>query len=317
MFSFITWLQTLLKNAKRNKGLWFTLLTLLSVAGIIISMTTIHMMSNSTLQDIYIKLRQDYESVLSQRVTSQQKLLLSIGSIISGDSIMLNAIKAADSNQMQSLAETAIYRISETTKISQLNINIYEGDNLRKAVIEQDSIEMAFYQKTPVSGFVIKDYNVYLCAIIPVLEGDNTIGVVEVTQDISEMRLVYENEEKEFAFFINAKELRKLNVIQKEEQYKAINNKYEVKMHDYDNDFFINAAIFDFKKFINDGFLITKSYYTTYTEVFDVSGKSIGIILVGENAEAAETYVNMANKLANNITTVALGLVVAMILFMF
>jgi hypothetical protein len=65
------------------------------------------------------------------------------------------------------------------------------------------------------------------------------------------------------------------------------------------------------------GYQVNESYFKTYKEIFDINGAFIGYIIVGEKVEGSSGFVNIVNKLTKEVTLIALGLVMSILLFMF
>jgi len=64
------------------------------------------------------------------------------------------------------------------------------------------------------------------------------------------------------------------------------------------------------------GYLKSHDYYYTAVNLFDVEGNEIGLILISEKIDD-NSLVKLVKNLVNNVTMVALGLIVSMILFLF
>ena len=73
MFSFIKAIQNLLSQLKKNKGLWFTLLTVLSIAGIFLSMYLLTSMTKSVGKEVYLNMSNVYKLSLEHKLEDKQK----------------------------------------------------------------------------------------------------------------------------------------------------------------------------------------------------------------------------------------------------
>ena len=62
---------------------------------------------------------------------------------------------------------------------------------------------------------------------------------------------------------------------------------------------------------------VNESYFKTYKEIFDINGALIGYVIVGENVEGSNGFVNIVDKITKEVTLIALGLVMSILLFMF
>jgi hypothetical protein len=96
-----------------------------------------------------------------------------------------------------------------------------------------------------------------------------------------------------------------------------INDKYKIFFHKYNPQFFTNIRKIDLEVLQREKYSVNDSYYTTYDETVDINGKAIGLFMIGEEASSANSFVNITKNLISSVTTVALGLVISLILFMF
>ena len=73
MFSLIKAIQNLLSELKKKKGLWFTILTVLSIAGISLSMYLLTTMTTSIAKDVYVNMSVTYKNNLEDKIEDKQK----------------------------------------------------------------------------------------------------------------------------------------------------------------------------------------------------------------------------------------------------
>jgi len=69
--------------------------------------------------------------------------------------------------------------------------------------------------------------------------------------------------------------------------------------------------------FINNNYFIDDTFYRTYKIINDINGAEIGMLLLGEQVDNEEGFVHLADNMTKTVTTVALGLVMSIMLFMF
>jgi hypothetical protein len=96
-----------------------------------------------------------------------------------------------------------------------------------------------------------------------------------------------------------------------------IDEKYKIFFHSYNPQFFTNLRKIDLDELQREKYWVDDNYYTTYDEAIDINGKEIGLFVIGEDAQSANSFVNITKNLIGSVTTVALGLVISLILFMF
>ena len=73
MFSFIKGLQTLLNALKKRKGLWFTILSVMSISGIFITLYLITSVTNTASAHVYEDISHTYKKNLDVRLLDKQK----------------------------------------------------------------------------------------------------------------------------------------------------------------------------------------------------------------------------------------------------
>ena len=72
MFSFIKAIQNLLSELKKKKGLWFTLLSILSISGIFLSMYLLTSMTSNIAQEVYANMSVTYKNNLEYKFEDKQ-----------------------------------------------------------------------------------------------------------------------------------------------------------------------------------------------------------------------------------------------------
>jgi hypothetical protein len=73
VFSFIKAIQNLLSKLKMNKGLWFTVLTIISVIGISSSMYLLTTMTSNISEEVYANMSTTYKNNLQYKFEDKQK----------------------------------------------------------------------------------------------------------------------------------------------------------------------------------------------------------------------------------------------------
>ena len=73
MFSFIKAIQNLLADLKKKKGLWFTILSVLSIFGITLSMYLLTTMTTKIAEEVYANMSVTYKSNLEHKFEDKQK----------------------------------------------------------------------------------------------------------------------------------------------------------------------------------------------------------------------------------------------------
>jgi len=317
MFSLIKWIQSNLSALKRNKGLWFTTLTTLSTLGILVSMYLINSMTSSVAHETYMEERRSDINQLDSLLLSRYDTMLNMGSILSLNPSLTKGIKSKQDESVKALLEKTTQTINNNVDISPIKIRFYSSTHEIKGSENLDIAKMVIETQQSVSGIVVNKDGVRILGMVPVIENNVSIGALEITESIHMIRDEFELLGKEFTFLTSKQQLVFMSLEHKQGQYKEINDEFSVYFHQYDSSFYLNIAKLDFdalriKKYAND-----TQFYTTYDNIVDLNGRTIGMALIGEDSSNANSFVKITQNMINSVTTVALGLVISLILFMF
>ena len=317
MFSFIKFLQAFLGRLKRNKGLWFTTLTVLSALGVAVSMTVINIMTKDVAHQTFLEERHLDSNLLEGFLTSRYDSLLSIGSILAIHPDMVKNINENAEQTMDDMLNYTKKTINEKVNLHPIDVHYYDKDFKVKNSENYDFADLAIESQQTVSGIVVNKQGVRIIGITPVIDKNVSIGAIEVSQSVHALKDDFERMGKEFVFVLNKNQLVFLDLQHKTDEYQDINENYKVAFHQYDSQFYVNVQQLDFDnlyitKYINDA-----NYYTTYNETTDLNGNEVGLFFIGEDANKANSFVKITENMIKSVTTVALGLVISLILFMF
>jgi len=317
MFSLIKWVQGVLGALKRNKGLWFTTLTTLSTFGILVSMYLINSMTSSVAHDTYMEERRSDINQLDSLLLSRYDSMLNMGSILSLNPALTRSINSKQDKTVKQLLKQTTQTINDNVDISPITIRYYSNEYEVDGSENIDIAKMVIDTKQSVSGVVVNKDGVRILGMVPIIENNVSIGALEVTESIHMLRDEFELLGKEFTFLTSKQQLVFMSLEHKQGMYKKINDEFSVYFHQYDSSFYLNIAKLDFDtlrtlKYANDS-----QFYTTYDNVVDLNGRTIGMALIGEDSSNANSFVKITQNMINSVTTVALGLVISLILFMF
>ncbi len=317
MFSFIKWVQGNLNALKRNKGLWFTTLTTLSTLGILISMYLINSMTSSVAHETYMEERRSDINQLDSLLLNRYDSLLNMGSILSLNPILTKNIKANQDKAIKTLLKRTTQTINDNVDISPITIHYYSSMVQVKDSENIDIAKMVIETQQSVSGIVVNKDGIRILGMVPIIENNVSIGALEVTESIHRLKDEFELLGKEFTFLTSKQQLVFMSLEHKQGMYKKINDEFSVYFHQYDSSFYLNLAKLDFDVLRNQKYANDNQFYTTYDDIIDLNGRTIGMALIGEDSSNANSFVKITQNMINSVTTVALGLVISLILFMF
>lgn len=316
MFSFIKAIQNLLSELKKRKGLWFTTLSILSILGISLSMYLLTSMTKGVAKEVYVNMSSVYKSSLENKLEDKQKdyrkliIGLKTNEIFRnnlGDKVLVDNIV---NNYNKSLIEAGF---------DSLTLIFYSTINQTNQY--RNSVNTAINRKIPSFGIEILPYGPGIVYLEPIMDGDNMLGVLEVRENILSLKKDIErNRQGVFLFLIQEKMMANLAVESKNGKYRPVVDDLRVEEQRYDGAFFsdiMTEGADGFKDFKHTGYSVNELYFKTYKEISDINGVIVGYVILGEKVQGSGAFVNIVDNMTKTVTTVALGLVISILLFMF
>lgn len=317
MFSFIKMLESIHSYIMSKKWLFFTMLTITSATGILVSMTAINFMTRDVAKQTYMEEHRLDKKLLEGFLVAKYDSLLSVAGLISIHPTMISHLNDKSDEKLNNFLQSAATTINDRTNSVPINIKYYAKDH---KIVNSENIELSnlvMDSKQNVSGIVINKDGVRLIGITPIEHNKKVIGAIEVSQSVHAVKDDFERLGKEFVFILNKSQLVFLDVSHKTDVYHDIDDNYKVAFHEYDSKFYVNLQKLDIEELINEKYVNTKNFYTTNDPAIDLNGREIGLFVIGESANNANSFVQITKNMITSVTTVALGLVISLILFMF
>lgn len=317
MFTFIKRLQELMVQLKKNKGLWFTTLSVVSISGIFICMYVITTMTDRVSQEVYQSMSKNYEQILDVKIDNKKTEFEKILVAIQQNGTLLNAIE-----NNNSIAMTAVKNFlnEEFVKggFTDLSIDIINVTNKDK--VFRNAINTVISSKRSLFGIEVLNEGVFFTYLFPLARDGNIYGVLEVKESIHSLRSDFVKQGSEYVFLLDKKMLPFIALESKTGKYKEVNQEYTLENVRYDTKFAASMATMEediYAQFLKNKYAIDQGYFKILKKVTDINGADIGLIIVGESTEVSGGFVNIADNMTNTVTTVALGLVISIILFLF
>ena len=316
MFSFIKAIQNWLSELKKNKGLWFTTLTVLSVLGISLSMYILTSMTQSVAKEVYVNMSSVYKTTLEHKLEEKQKeyrklvLGLKLNETFRNNLNNKPIVDNIINNYNRSLVESGF---------DSMSVVFYSTIN--QTTQYRNSVNFAINRKINSFGLEILSTGPGMVYLEPIMDGENLLGVVEVREDLLSLKKdIEKNKQGIFLFLIQEKMMANLSIDAKNGKYRAVVDDLKVEEQRYDGAFFadiITGGSDDFKEFTHTGYTVNEEFFKTYKEVSDINGVIVGYIILGEKVQGSGAFVNIVDNMTKTVTTVALGLVVSILIFMF
>jgi len=317
MFSFIKFFQSLMNKMKRNKGLWFTLLSVISVLGVIVSMSFIKIMTKDVKHKTYMHVYKQDIQELENVLNTQYDYLLSVGGVVAIHPDIISNIGTKSDKSINDLLINVEKTINERVHIDPIQVRYYAKDFEASMSENKKYADLVIETQTSITGIVVNSNGTRIIAITPIVENNATIGAIEVSQDIKVIKNSFEKLGKEFVFLLDKSQLVFMNLESKQGMTQDIGERYKIFFHDYNSQFYTDLRKVNFDKLQSDKYYIDSLYFVASDETIDIDGKKIGLFVIGESTKETNSFVNITQNLINSITTVALGLVISLILFMF
>jgi hypothetical protein len=202
--------------------------------------------------------------------------------------------------------------------INNYKVSFYSVANNKE--IFRSSIISVIKSKNTVYGLEVMSDGVFNTYLYPLIKDDNVYGVLEIKESIHNYRKVFESLNDEYVFLLDKKMLSLISIDAKNGKYRDMINDYTVAQTFYDTKFTAMIKDMDkeeFKQMIQENYVISGIYYRTYKIITDINGADIGMMMLGEVIDKEDGFVNLADNMTKTVTTVALGLVISIMLFMF
>jgi len=317
MFSFIKYLQGLKERFQKNKGLWFTTITTVSIFGIIFTMYIITTMTSNVSEKVYQSMSDGYRLKINTLLNSKEQEFKKVALAITGNKLLLQQVEQSKEKEINEFTASLNAEFSKKG-MSNYSISVYSlGSN---TAILRPSIISVIKSQNSIYGVEVMADGVFNTYLQPLIKDDAVYGVIEVKESIHNYKKVFDGLNDEYVFLLDKKMLAQISIDTKNGKYREMNENYTVAQTFYDTKFTATIPSIDkelFKQMIDENYIIDGVYYRTYQIIHDINGASIGIMIVGEYVDKEDGFVNLADNMTKTVTTVALGLVISIMLFMF
>ena len=315
MFSFVKMLQGLLNSLKKKKGLWFSALSISAIIGIILSMYLLTSLTKGVAEEVYINMSNSYKTSLENKLDEKEEDFKRIYvGLNSNDNLQENLNNTEEINKII----TSYNDKYKKEGFENLNISFYSSVNQVNQY--RNSINSVINRKTGIYGVEVLTEGVFIVYAKPIIKDDSVLGVLELKEPLSILTSEFTKNNGIFLFLMEEKMLANIAINVKNGQYRDVIDSLKVEEMIYDGQFFANIiedGKDEFKNFKDVGYLVNDLYFKTYKKISDVNGASIGYVVLGEKVEGSGAFVNIVDNMTKTVTTVALGLVISILLFMF
>lgn len=299
------WLEEFFAKTKRNKGLWFTILSTLSVIGIFLSLFFVSYLVEDVAQKTYERQHKHYSQNIKNNILLEKNFVLSLSSIAQKNKFVLDRFTQNDENttsDIKIVSDTLTTAINKSLDRDDVKINFITSPNSDKAEIT--------------NGIIVDSTGTYFKASMPFAENNTTYLNINIQESINILNSTYKNENKDLIYLINNSSINKINQKVIKKFYVKVNNDYMIYNNLYKKNITEVIQTLNYEQILKDGYIKDKDYFFIGEKVFDVDGKEVGLMLLAEKIDD-DSLVKIVKSLVNNVTMVALGLIVSLILFLF
>lgn len=317
MFSFIKYLQGLKEKFQKNKGLWFTTITVLSILGIVVTMYIIMSLTSSVSEKVYQSMAKEYRTQVTTIFDRKKLEFEKIALVMLENKELLNQIEINGVEKVAQIEKTINDNFAKKG-INNFQISFYSVANTKE--IFRSSVISVIKSKNTIYGLEVMSDGVFNTYLEPLVKDDVVYGVIEIKESVHNYRKFFENINDEYVFLLDKKMLPQISIDAKNGRYKDMINDYSVEQTFYDTKFTAMIKDIDkdaFKEMLQENYIISGIYYRTYKIITDINGADIGMVMLGEMIDKEDGFVNLADNMTKTVTTVALGLVISIMLFMF
>lgn len=317
MFSFFKFLQNAIKSLKQKKGLWFTILAVLSITGIFVSLYVLTHMTESASKEVYQNISQTYNKNFKNRTFQKEKDFKQLLISIQQNTALIDAVEKNNLVEVGNLVGNYNKGFTDAG-FKTLNLSFYPV--LNQVNQYRNSINSVITTTNPTFGIEVLQGGIYFVLVEPIVVNDRLIGILELKEELHELKADYIKEDAIFLFLLEERMLNQLSIKARNGKYREVVLNLQVEELKYDGQFYakiIENGREEYRKMMDDGYSVDDQYFRAAQEVSDINGNIIGVIVIGETVADSGAFVNIVDNMTKTVTTVALGLVISILLFMF
>jgi len=157
------------------------------------------------------------------------------------------------------------------------------------------------------AGFEAGTIGLVIRGIVPIFEQGQRLGSLEFIQGVGSVNRDFKKEGRQYILLANEATVRiapQLKNNPKIDQYWATSTKW------FKTDTIEFAKGLDFKKLLEQGYLMTGDYFVTYLPVLDFKGTEVGLQVIGEKISILQSQIAYVKKVSKSYLLLIVGLMV-------
>jgi len=255
-----------------------------------------------------------YELKLNTKIETKQEEFKKIAAVIAQDELLLGAIETNNSAVIEKFKKSLNEEFIKSGFTS-LSVDFASVANREKPL--RNTLNTIISSKRTLFGAEVLDNGAFFVYLIPLQKNEVVYGVLEIKESVHAFKTELTKEGSQYLFLLDRKMLPILSLEEKADKYKEINENYAIKQIEYNTKFASTINEVDFEKIKQLKYGLDENYFRVVKKITDINGVDIGLMVSGESIDASGGFVNIAGDMTNTVTTVALGLVISIILFLF
>ncbi|MFA7499791.1 MAG: hypothetical protein WCY85_02200, partial [Sulfurimonas sp.] len=289
-------------------------LFIISIIGISVSMYIIMTMTDRVSEKVYKSMLDSYEKKLDAKVQSKHEEFKKIAAVIQQDEVLLSALEVDNTTIIDKFKKSLNEEFLKNG-FTGLSVDFVSAINKNKPL--RNTVNTIISSKRSLFGAEVLDNGVFFVYFVPLRKNESVYGVLEIKESVHAFKTQLTKEGSQYLFLLDKKMLPTLSLEEKADKYKEINENYVLKQDEYNTKFASTISEIDFEKIKQLRYALDSNYFRVAKKITDINGVDIGLMVSGESIDASGGFVNIAGDMTNTVTTVALGLVISIILFLF
>lgn len=317
MFGFIKMLERLLTKIRSNKRLWFTSIFIIAILGIGLSLFMLISTTDRISNEVYVSQTKEFALRYKDLEKIKERKLQKLAAVVSYDNDLMDKIQNNDTNGIIQFENDLNTKISGQEK-SFIAFKFYSTQN--KTEVFRNTIISAIQTKNSIFGLEVLFDGIFYVYLLPVLKDDKVTGIIEVKESIYALKDSFDRLGQEFSFLLDTKMAALLSIQNRDGVYQDIGKNYLIDNKIYNNKTLANLASLDeqsLQKIAKGDYVVNKEFFLNGRLVRDTNGIDIGLLIFGESVNKEGGFIGMAEKMTNQVVSIALGLIVSLLLFLF
>jgi len=316
VFGFIKMLNNLMTKLKQNKRLWFTTIFIVACAGISLALLLLISTTDNISKEVYISQTKEFESAFKDLEKLQEIKLQEISTITSYDTTLIKAIEDNNIETITKIKDDINTKLDQTDQ-NTLSIEFYSRQNNTDKF--RSSVVSSLQTKNNIFGIEVLFDGVFYVYLLPIIKDDAVIGIVEAKESIYSIKNSFDRRSKEFTFLLDKKMLPFLSIKSKDGIYNDIGKNHIVNIKNHSNKIISYISSLDINTLevlTKENYISDKEYFLNSRIIRDINGVDIGLVVLGESINEESGFINMVQKMANQVVMITLGLIVSLLLFL-